>query len=66
MGSLNHGDKPAKKPVCGYCGSDDVKGDAYVVWNEELEQWEIENIFDNYYCVPCGVADFSIRCRKLF
>ena len=47
----------AKKqyPVCATCGSDDVKADAYVVWNTPAQTWEVASVFDKgAVCEACG------------
>ena len=35
---------------CATCGSDDVRCDASVAWDTELQMWEIVNVFDNADC----------------
>ena len=42
------------KKVCKYCGSEDVKKDAWAVWNEKKDRWELYDYFDNDYCEECG------------
>lgn len=34
------------KMVCGRCGSEEVRADAYAEWNIETQEWEISNVFD--------------------
>ena len=44
-----------QKPVCSTCGSDDVKADAYTVWNIDLQQWDVVSTFDKgATCENCG------------
>lgn len=39
---------------CGNCGSEDVKADAFAVWNYELQMWEVQNTFDKgAFCEQC-------------
>lgn len=48
--------KPRIKPVCSHCGSDDVKGDAYAVWDTERQTWEVAggDVFDKgAVCEKC-------------
>ncbi len=39
---------------CATCGSDDVRRDASVTWDTELQMWEIVTVFDNADCEKCG------------
>jgi ribosomal protein L37AE/L43A len=40
--------------VCSYCGSENVKADAYAVWNTDTQQWEVSATFDKgAYCDEC-------------
>ena len=38
---------------CATCGSDDVRRDASVAWNTELQMWEIVCVYDNADCEAC-------------
>ena len=42
-----------EKPVCTQCGSDDVKADAWAVWDYEEQEWVLDNAFDNNFCEFC-------------
>jgi hypothetical protein len=43
-----------KVPVCRHCGSENVKADAYAVWDVDAQQWEISETFDKgAFCEPC-------------
>lgn len=44
---------PAITKVCGWCGSDDVKCDAWAVWSEEKQCWELGETFDHSHCNAC-------------
>lgn len=47
-------EEPRKlKPVCRYCGSDDVSCGTQSTWNEETQQWETSSVFDDGYCNGC-------------
>lgn len=39
---------------CTHCGSADVRRDASVAWNAEVQEWEIVAIFDAADCESCG------------
>jgi len=42
-------------PVCGRCGSDDVRTEAFAEWNDVKQTWVInELIDDNMICADCG------------
>lgn len=47
-------DDPNLYPVCSHCGSEDVKRDAFAIWNRTTQEWEIENTFDDEWCSCCG------------
>lgn len=38
---------------CTVCHSDDVVADAWAKWNPEKDEWEIDDVFDTYYCKNC-------------
>ena len=41
-------------PVCSLCGSENIKADAYAVWDPETQQWELSETFDKgAYCQGC-------------
>ncbi len=39
---------------CATCNSQDVRRDASVEWNTELQMWEIVTVYDNADCEDCG------------
>lgn len=39
--------------VCKYCGSYDVRRDAWAAWDYDSQQWVLEETFDNEYCKDC-------------
>lgn len=41
------------KKVCSSCQSENVVADAYVSWNDEIQKWEVEAVFDDAYCEDC-------------
>ena len=41
------------KQVCGNCGGEDVRVDAWAVWNVEEQKWELETTFDAGNCSDC-------------
>lgn len=45
---------PKEKPVCKYCGSDDVSVDAAAHWNQETQEWELTSTFASGNCSHCG------------
>ncbi len=46
---------PAEKiyPVCSGCGGTDVKFDAWVVWDHNSQQYDLDNTFDDTFCEDC-------------
>ncbi len=45
-------DKP-RKPVCRYCGSDDVTSDGPAYWSMEEQKWELADTYDSGHCNAC-------------
>jgi len=41
------------RKVCGTCGSDEVTKDAWAVWDENEQDWVLDNVFDYEYCMNC-------------
>jgi hypothetical protein len=43
-----------KKPICSHCKSDDVLVDAWAVWDEKGQKWELQTTFDKpAHCNEC-------------
>lgn len=42
-----------KQFVCSNCGSDDVRRDAWAIWNPHSGNWEAAELCDNAYCNAC-------------
>ena len=41
-------------PVCDQCGSKDVQADAYAIWNQTLQDWDVSLIMDKgHHCNTC-------------
>lgn len=40
--------------VCANCGGTNVMRDAWAVWNEDAQDWELGNVFDHAHCDDCG------------
>lgn len=38
---------------CWHCRSRDVKRDAWVMWNDFAQAWEVSAMFDDGYCMDC-------------
>jgi hypothetical protein len=47
------GASPNVTYCCNRCGSTDVVRDAWAAWNAELQQWEIDQLFDHAFCNTC-------------
>ena len=52
------------KYVCNDCGSDDIRKDAWGIWDIEIQGWELDTTYDNYHCEncegECGVTEVII------
>lgn len=50
-----------KKAICSSCGSENVQGTAIVVWNNLMQDWEMQG-FDasTCFCVSCG-AEYALK-----
>lgn len=44
---------------CKDCGSNNIVFDASAEWNEELQWFEVRNIFDDHQCDECGSANID-------
>jgi hypothetical protein len=54
-----------EKPICTVCESDDVSLDAYVEWNADTQQFEVQNVMDKgHYCNHCE-AECSVTWVQL-
>lgn len=40
-------------PVCASCGSENVVCDAWASWNKQIDEWELDNTFDDGFCRDC-------------
>ncbi len=52
------------RPVCTYCDGHNIGTPADCVWNVEQQAWEIETIFDGYFCCDCE-SDVSVNWEEL-
>ena len=39
--------------VCTCCGSRNVMRDAWAVWDEGTQHWELGSVFDAAFCADC-------------
>ena len=39
--------------ICSECGSTDVARDAWAMWDEDTQCFELGNVFINGYCFNC-------------
>lgn len=39
---------------CGTCGGSNVMRDAWAVWSDEAQDWELGAVFDDGACEDCG------------
>ena len=40
---------------CPWCDSTDISRDASAYWNEEIQEWEVSDLYDDYSCGKCGL-----------
>lgn len=43
----------AVRIVCGWCGSADVRRDAWASWDEAAQAWVLGAVFDDGWCCRC-------------
>jgi len=53
LNKLSISESKQMKKVCSRCQSENVVVDASVSWNNEIQKWEIETVYDNAYCFDC-------------
>lgn len=41
------------KKVCSKCGSTELKWDAWAIWNEDKQDFDLYNCFDYVWCDGC-------------
>jgi hypothetical protein len=41
------------KYVCSICRSENVRRDAWAVWDVETQSWELSTVFDAGFCDDC-------------
>lgn len=44
---------PRVRKICETCGSTEVVRDAWAEWDEDDQQWVLQNVFDDAYCETC-------------
>jgi hypothetical protein len=40
--------------ICGECGSDNVRRDAWAEWDIDAQRWVLGSVFDQGFCEACG------------
>jgi hypothetical protein len=41
------------RKVCNNCGGTDVVRDAWSSWDEDTQEWVLDNVFDYEFCQDC-------------
>lgn len=41
------------RKICSTCGSANVVKDAWSIWDEDAQEWVLDNVFDYEYCTDC-------------
>lgn len=49
--------------ICEKCGSEDIRRDAFAVWDSTLNEWVLAHVFDLYTCMEC--AHSSKTCKEV-
>jgi hypothetical protein len=44
---------PKLRKCCGTCGGENVKFDAWAIWDAEAQRWEVATTFDYAVCDDC-------------
>ena len=44
------------KVKCGTCGSEEVRKDAWGAWCVETQEWELDAIYDDDFCIDCDCS----------
>lgn len=53
------------KYICSECGSENVLIDAWAAWNYEMQEFELDNVFDACICGDCEAQfNHSYKCRQ--
>lgn len=54
-----------KKMVCRTCDSTEVVRDAWAEWDQEAQEWVLQNVFDDAYCLghdgQCSIEEEEIE-----
>ena len=53
-----------KTPVCNRCGSNKLRHDASARWDDGMQRWDLETIYDSTSCESCGAEGDDI-CKWL-
>jgi len=54
-----------QKPVCPYCGSDNVVVDATARWDVALQEWVLSGVHDSGGCEQCGEETKSFEWENV-
>ncbi len=52
-------------PCCPKCKSLQVRRDAVVEWDPEIDEWVVYDLIDELWCDDCG-AHFDTAARRLY
>lgn len=42
-----------RQPYCKYCGSIEVRLDAFAAWDTKLQEWVLSDVYDQEWCSQC-------------
>ena len=50
--------------ICETCGSKEVLRDAWAEWDEDKQDWVLQNVFDEAFCENCD-GSTNIKEREI-
>ena len=50
---------------CINCGSTHISKDAWVYWDEDKQEWMINDIFDDIYCFDCQTTSKEYKEEEI-
>lgn len=51
-------------PTCPECGSSEIRADAYAAWDDENQEWMLQNTHESYFCDGCGTYDINLIWKE--
>lgn len=65
VAALTQNNRPPKTtPHCSNCGSTSVLIDAWAEWDDEAQEWSIQDVFNSIFCQDCD-GETSIEWKEI-